>query len=379
MSTLASRNYTADSIRGLAAINVVNAHFISAFSPHLLTGNYGGIFGQAGKVESKGNIFDAPFTTLTFNGHFAVMLFFVLSGYVLSTPYFSKNTEKLKARLAGRYIRLNGPIAASILLAFIVGYMGLYFNQRVGSLEGNTWLQGFYNPNSFSIESLIINMTYQGILDGSGTFNPPLWSLKVEMLGSIFLLLTLITFPPKHFFLGMVFSLSLLFAYFGYSRFFLWILAIFSGALIHRIPVSITTMPFNIICVTLGLYFGAFQFGNANYSWLPKFGGQMQKDIPNIVGAVLLLTPLLKRDFSIFNNRVGKYIGRLSYSVYLLHFPILCSLSCYMYLSSGPLSNLFTMYSFYIVTTFACAHVFERFIDRPSHKIARQFGKIITV
>ena len=372
------RNFTADSIRGIAAINVMNAHFICAFFPYLLSRNYVDAFGQAGKITPEIGRLHTPLLTLAYNGHFAVILFFVLSGYVLSGPYFSDNIEKIKARLAGRYLRLNGPIAMSILFAFIIGALGLYSNHEAGLLTENTWLQSQYNSNSFLLDNLVKNMLYLGVLEGSPTFNPPLWSLKVEMLGSIFLLTTLLIFPPKHFYLGALISLTLVFGYFGYSKFFLWVVAIYLGALIHRIPFEFRSRFINTSFVIFGLYLGAFQYNHLFYDWVPKILGDERKDITNIIGAILVLAPLLRRDFSIFKNSIGDFLGRLSYSIYLLHFPILCSVACFMYLGKGLSSNIFLIYITYVVLTFICAYFFERFVDRPSHKIARRFGGFVT-
>src|SRR4051794_11019896 len=91
-----------ESIRGLAALAVVFCHCVNGFYPTLR------------KAAAP------PGTQLWQNGEFAVRLFFVLSGFVLSLSYFRQpSLVTLRSAAVRRYFRLLLPIAGSVLLAYL--------------------------------------------------------------------------------------------------------------------------------------------------------------------------------------------------------------------------------------------------------------------
>ncbi|OYW75825.1 MAG: hypothetical protein B7Z37_11575 [Verrucomicrobia bacterium 12-59-8] len=85
-TTYAVRYEHLDGLRGLAASAVVLAHFVSALYPH---GTTGGAAPLHGGWEQA---FLYPPLGLLVAGHFAVCLFFLLSGYVLALPLLLKGT-----------------------------------------------------------------------------------------------------------------------------------------------------------------------------------------------------------------------------------------------------------------------------------------------
>src|SRR5689334_10873657 len=105
-----------DSLRGVAALIVVLEHYFAAFYPYTLFGARGE-YRQIAPWESLA--FHPPFGTLI-AGHFAVCLFFILSGYVLSFRFLGKRggTSDLVAAIVRRPIRLGGLVAFTMVVAF---------------------------------------------------------------------------------------------------------------------------------------------------------------------------------------------------------------------------------------------------------------------
>ena len=130
-----------DGLRGLAAFEVIFHHFILAFYPALFSGPEILTHMKAGdEVYLSGSPLN-----LLYNGNFAVCIFFVLSGYVLSHKFFlHKDHEIITASAIKRYVRLAIPVAVSIFCVFILMKFSLFYNQQAAEISGSGWLGGFW-------------------------------------------------------------------------------------------------------------------------------------------------------------------------------------------------------------------------------------------
>lgn len=97
------------------------------------------------------------------------------------------------------------------------------------------------------------------------------------------------------------------------------------------------------------------------------------------LGAVLIVTATLSvPSFAkVLSGSVGRFLGRISFALDLLHFPILGSVGAGLYLVVGQFSAIgfiVTMLA-YLIVVFGLAMVFEAKVDRPaiglSHRIQR--------
>lgn len=137
-----------------------------------------------------------PFS-LCFNGHFAVCIFFVLSGYVLSIPFFSNDKLRLRARIVGRYLRLNIPISVAVFFSYFLFKADLYSNFESGIASGSNWMRAWFPPAEINLSNAIKDATFSGVLYGDGSFIPQLWTLKIEFVGSQILLAYLFVTSPR--------------------------------------------------------------------------------------------------------------------------------------------------------------------------------------
>lgn len=181
-------NKNADGLRGLAAFNVAMAHFVAAFLPMMLHKNYPEIFPENTQPSQTFELLTSPIASIFYNGHFAVLIFYILSGYVLTLPYFLErsNDISLKKRLLGRYVRLNIPIAAAIVISFAVYRLGWYKNIPAAEVSGSViWLKKYF-AEGLTLKTAVRELSYESILFGKGKYLPPLWTLKIEFIGSIY-------------------------------------------------------------------------------------------------------------------------------------------------------------------------------------------------
>src|SRR5262249_28493613 len=117
-----------EAIRGIAALVVVLHHLAHTFWPGLLRAHF-------------------PWRS-AFDGSFAVTLFFVLSGIVLSFAFFERPSHQtLAAAAIRRYFRLTLPILTSVLLGYMLLRCGAFANGSAADAMGRApdqWLRHFY-------------------------------------------------------------------------------------------------------------------------------------------------------------------------------------------------------------------------------------------
>src|SRR4249920_301079 len=98
-----------DGLRGVAAFVVVLHHFALTFRPELVAAV-------------------SPLTLL-FAGHFAVCIFFVISGFVLSYKFFeTSRADVVTSGAVRRYFRLMPLVLTAVLISYLLLRFGLYHN-----------------------------------------------------------------------------------------------------------------------------------------------------------------------------------------------------------------------------------------------------------
>ncbi|MEH7495490.1 acyltransferase family protein, partial [Neobacillus niacini] len=144
-----------DSIRGLAAISVVLFHL--------------------GLVFYSRDFVNFPPVHILFSGKEAVMLFFVLSGYVLSLPFYVKREFFYLNYIIKRICRIYIPylVALSVSLFSI----NLYSNGGIETLS--EWFNRYW-INEVELINLLQHIIFIGSYDNN-TINPVFWSLVHEM------------------------------------------------------------------------------------------------------------------------------------------------------------------------------------------------------
>src|SRR3982074_776003 len=184
-----------ESIRGLAALQVLLLHFLAAFAPDL-------VFSLPAGSAVAGYIHLSPLYFL-YDGYSAVYIFFALSGYVL-TRSFERHLAQPPSQILARVIRLGWPpITARLVAAAVMLRFGKP-NVQAGVLSGSAWFASQWNTD-VSILSIIrdgtINALFLGYRGLPGvaylapwqkpieqSFVAPLWSLSIESYGSMLVL-----------------------------------------------------------------------------------------------------------------------------------------------------------------------------------------------
>jgi peptidoglycan/LPS O-acetylase OafA/YrhL len=150
------RFYELDSLRGLAAITVVFHHF-SRICP-----------------ESFTHLLIRTPLRLLIAGHQAVILFFLLSGFVLTQPYKKKNTLSYGHFLLKRVCRIYLPYLGALALAILCD---LSFPAHGPS--NNYWINYTWSQ-PVTARLVLQHVIFLGVYNWS-QFNAAFWSLVYEM------------------------------------------------------------------------------------------------------------------------------------------------------------------------------------------------------
>ena len=364
-----------DGLRGIAALVVINSHFICAFFPYLNSKFFPEIFSNSNTNSVLIRFLQSPPFSIFFNGHAAVCVFFVLSGYVLAIPFHQKNLEKLYMRFFSRYLRLNIPIAFVTLISYIFSKLNLFKNSIVSELSGSNWMNYWYEKDSMNIIEAIKSSFYSGIIFGDDTFVPPLWTLKIEFLASIVLIFYLIlsfkknqkyTLPLFSLFLGIVFKNEAIY-------YFLFV----GGAFLNYFP-NLSKF-YSYFLITIAFYLISFQ-DDFYYQFLDNFPINLSfRNICHGIGA-LMLVYFIKKGFL---NRFLKlpfnlFLGRISYSSYLIHHLILCSVVSIFYIEMIQSKySFFALYLVYITITFLFSFLILDKIDNYGISLSKKLSSKI--
>ncbi len=341
-------------LKGIGAGIVYLCHFVFAFY-------YGMYTLEPADAHLPGNleilIGQSPLNIL-FSGNFAVRLFLVMSGYVLCLGYFrTRNKKRLVTSAAKRYIRLLPPIVICNLLICLLMMSGAYGNVAAAELTGSPWLAGFNR-----CEPRLSDALWEGLFGcffaGDHQYNGVLWTIPYLFLGALIVygIAWLIGDKKWRYVFYAVFGAALLLTdYAGvFFGFVLCDVMCTQEKLVSRVKKQKWLLWFAFI---LGLYLSSY----------PSAGTHLQGTIYGIipivmvvpfhlagalllVAAVVCLEPLQK----FFGWKGFVKLGDISYSLYLVHFPVIAVLGWgLLNLRWGKLPNTLLTLLLFVVTTAA--------------------------
>ena len=301
----------------------------------------------------------------------AVYVFFVLSGMVLARSVISNPLFSWAAYFPSRLIRLYLPVAAAVVLAAA----STAIVPRLGDVS--SWVSfhpAEYTPVTFAKDVVLIG--------GTSNVVTPLWSLQWEVLFSLLLPLFMIVARGR--WLGLTIAISLALAAYGYETGVLFVAFMPMFAIgvalaqqwdrVETVFVGITSKRGGRVVWPIILTFSVLML--CSY-WL--FYPSVENGLlftytrPVILaGAVLLVVGAalwdpLRRALS---SRPIQWLGMISFSLYLVHDPIIVALA-YLFEGSRWIVPVGVVVSVVVAIGFFLA------IERPSHRLSRSLRRSI--
>lgn len=367
-----------ESLRGVAAFTVVIDHFFRTFYP----GTF--VSGQVQHSQYEWFVSNTPLFMFV-NGSFAVMIFFVLSGFVLSYGYFLKKFDLISA-VVKRYFRLTPIVFASIMLAFILLRLGLFFNSQAG-LMPFSWKV----PDVSLLSALWDGLIGSYILQPNDTsLNSPLWTIYYELIGSVlvYAILSLLSGDSRRkwiypflvviflgtYYVGFVIGLILADIYCHKNEIYQKIANLSAFYKISMLLFAIWLASFPPLRTKLDI-----STIHAPLLFLDNFG--LNQNIVLALGAIIIIVLLLtsKRLKKLFELRPLVYLGSISYSLYATHIIVMGSIACFTFwkLHDKLPYNLTAAVVFivYVISSLLVAAVFRKYVDKPSIALSRLAGQ----
>jgi peptidoglycan/LPS O-acetylase OafA/YrhL len=364
-----------EGMRGAAAMVVCVAHFIDIFLPEVYDTDKA--LKSWGIREHQGAI---RLINVFLNPHLAVCVFFVLSGYILSRGLLGEgNRGRLAHAGLKRFPRLMLPALASVLLAWTVLEAGGFHYGPVRNLTGAVAANYLAAPRSFLYAlfqgSLGAFFVWDPSLIGDDSLNPVLWTIGVELYGSFLVFLVLAGFRRR----------ALGYAAVALAFFNTYYLAFPIGMALAELRVSARGRTgLALASAAFGLALGSYPYHGETeefWRWLPTPPGADPVMFHHTLGAgcllaAVLLAPGWVRDW--FDRPLWRFLGRISYGLYLTHFTVLIALPTWLVPfwapSLGYLPAITLAFAMTLPVQLILAYCFSRGIDEPATRFAGQFA-----
>ena len=359
-----------DGLRGIAALFVVFCHSTAALFPAV-------VFGKSTSRLSH-ILYATPILNLPFQGNFMVCVFYALSGLALS--YHALTRRRRGPALSGlvrRYPRLMLPVLAGILLAAGLLALSLLPVKEASLLSGSTWW-GKYWQFQPSLGSAVHEATIGVFRLSISPYDPPLWTMHNELLGSLLVFAVLLLAPPRRWVRVIIYVVLAGYTYDSY------LLAFVGGMAICEAWVAFGDRPrrWAPLLIPLGIYgliLGSYPIPSTT---TPGFYSQISPDIygptalqqqvgAHVLGAMLVLVTVvavlpLRRPLE---TPPARFLGRVSFALYILHFIVLGSIGAGLLIALQHVLpydvNAAVVFAVVVGVSIAVSWAFTRAIDEP--------------
>ena len=351
-------------MKGIACIGILLGHFI-------------GLIKYSSEITISIPILTyLKWSPIIFNENFWLQLFFVVSGYLLAISKVD-NIKTLITKTINRFLRLGFPIFFSYIIIYSIGNLIGFHASETSIYFINGWYQNAYT-SSYTIKNVLLSPIYV-LIKGSCTLNSPFWVLKEMFFASIFIYCyTYIkSFISAHtsnkielLILDIVFlAISLIINF--------TVFTCFLGALVYCIGSPIYEELKNnrkyIICIyACAVLLLICQIIQAHRIFAILFF------------AILVL---IGDNIKPLNTEFAGFLGKISFGIYSLHWPLICSLGSLIILKMAQSFSLITSLNIALLTSFTVTIIlailfnltFERFSNFINIKLMEIIDKYLSL
>lgn len=347
-------------LKGLGALIVFIHHFFYCFYP---------LFVPKGMHSAP--IEHVPVANLLVNGNFAVCLFLLLSGFLMA-----RNADRFKDldaygdAVVRRYLRLMIPLAVAATLSYLLCVTGAYGIHAVSEVLGNELTSNYFSEVHFY--HLFVSYVWAPL--GYHVLVGPFWMMEYILLGALLVMaVTLVIRRQRPVFQWFTILFVILVAV--YLE--VYYACVLTGMLLFKLgerPLSLPSfvrIPMVLILLAVAFWLAVDQENVMDYD---KY--------KNVTAAFLFVSAILMSDSLVrfFGSRPMDALGKLSLGVFIFHWPVICSLSCWLYLVF-PIQNQWALLSSIFVLSLALslflAHLYNRWLAPWAAIFQKRFVELI--
>lgn len=332
-----------DGLRGAGALLVYFCHFVFTFyyAASSLNPN------QANTRNAVEVALGKTPVNLLFNGNFAVRLFFIISGYVLCLSYFrTYDKKKLREGQVKRYFRLVVPILFTNIVIYLMMRLGFYHNVETAQITKSMGWLNLFNDMTPNFVAMLKESLFGAFLFGSNVYNGVLWTIPVLFIGAV-LIYAIAGVLGRWKYRYTVYAVMVVLLLLGDRNITIDYIAMLSGYFLcdfmqtqGKWVVKIRKAKALIGLVFLiGLYLASYpsQPGDNGAALHNTIYGILKVPmvVPyHFVGAFCIVFAVLNGSYlqKFFSLRMFTYLGKVSFSLYLIHFPLIATFSCWFFL-----------------------------------------------
>jgi peptidoglycan/LPS O-acetylase OafA/YrhL len=379
-----SRITTLDGVRGLAAVAVFLWHALDVYYPAVIDYAVHSSAVTAGVDGWLGGVLRALPVGIVANGEFAVVVFFVLSGYVMTVLGSSaRDPDKFAVVIGQRVLRLF-PV---VCLGAAVGYLGWVSGwadlSQLTAVNGVT-KTGIDDTAERGLPAFLnqVFVTVWRTETPHGLYNRSLWTIGVELRASMVLLLLGRVFAgatrPAAYLCGLVIGCLVVGPYY---------VAFAAGAVLAEAYPPGGLRPVwpasrQVVAVLGAALAGAIHSGYNGRLWLwvgppVELPGRFTVGLlVHTLGAVCLIAVVLNARWpaAVLDSTAVQFLGRASFPFYALHQPLLYAAGGMTALTGLPYGWMAVLGTAGVaVVGLPLAVAVTRFLDLPCNAWTKRF------
>lgn len=332
-------------LKGMGALIVFIYHFFYCFYPLFIPTGM-----QSAAVEH------VPGVNLLINGNFAVCLFLLLSGYLMARNAQQYGSlDDFGLAIVRRYLRLMIPLAVAATLSYVLFIVGAYRIHAVSVELGNELTSNYFTHVSF--HHLLISYGWAPF--GYHVLVGPFWMMGFILLGSFLVMAMSLVIRRQRPVIQMLTVLFGVVIALYLEAYYACVLAGMLLFLIGKQRVSVpraVRIPVVLVLLAATCWLAADQEGVFYYD---RYKNMLA--VLFFVSAVLISKPLT----AFFGCRPLDALGKLSLGVFIFHWPVICSLSCWLFLNWPMRSQWLLLCVIFVVSlavSLLLAHLYNRYL-----------------
>jgi peptidoglycan/LPS O-acetylase OafA/YrhL len=255
-----------------------------------------------------------------------------MSGYVLTIKFAKTDDDRvIRSLFIKRYFRLMPPVLASTLVAYVLMRSGL-MNNAIAPLS--SWYRSLAQVTPDLRGAVFEGAWTTFVSDDFPNYNAPVWTMHIEFLGSL-MCFALCLLTQRSRFYGLVYAATIAGLLTALQHDGPYFALFVVGNWLARIEMPRIRAPKAALLIIIGMWLGGYHDLSTFHAPLRMLHILAPNSTTPAVcfslAAVIIFVAILQcESMSGFFSRF-QLIGKLSFSLYLIHFPILLTVGGYVF------------------------------------------------